>query len=143
MKKMALLLLGTFVMAGCSSPSGEKENNASRLAHHHFVLQQVNGQPFVLGNDRPHPVLNFGEQWQISGKMCNQFSGQATLNGDQLKAENLAMTRMLCSDPLLNQLDNQLGQMLAQGAQVHFNGQQLTLKTPEHSLTYTVADKGN
>jgi len=141
MKKMALLLLSTLAIAGCSTPSADKENTVSSLTNRHFVLQEVNGQPLVLGNAGTKPLLSFGEQGQISGRMCNQFSAQATLEGNQLKAEHLAMTRMLCTEPVLNQLDNQLGQMLAQGAQVNFNGQQLTLKTPEQSLTYSLADK--
>lgn len=139
MKRTALLILTTMALAGCAQPSAQKSLSAQDLENHRFVLQSVNGTPFVASESGKAPELSFGEKMQISGAMCNRFFGQATLSGDQLKAENLAMTRMMCGEQQLNELDNQLGQMLQAGAQISLNGQQLTLKSDQHTLTYTLA----
>lgn len=139
MKKTALLILTTLALAGCAQTSEQKTVTAKDLENHRFVLQSVNGSAFVAQDSARIPELSFGDKLQISGAMCNRFFGQATLNGDQLKAEGLAMTRMMCSEPQLNELDNQFGQMLSNGAQVSFNGQQLTLKNDQHTLTYSLA----
>ena len=139
MKKTALLMLTTLALAGCAQTSEHKALSAQDLENHRFVLQSVNGTPFVPQETGKVPELSFGEKMQISGAMCNRFFGQATLTGDQLKAEGLAMTRMMCGESQLNALDNQLGQMLSTGAQISLHGQQLTLKSDQHTLTYQLA----
>lgn len=139
MKRTALLILTTLALAGCAQTSEQKPLSAQELANHRFVLQSVNGTPFVAKDNTNVPELSFGDKLQISGAMCNRFFGQASLSGDQLKAEGLAMTRMMCGEPQLNELDSQFGQMLSSGAQLSLNGQQLTLKNDQHTLTYTLA----
>ena len=139
MKKTALVMLTTLALASCAQTSGQKMLSAQDLENHRFELQSVNGTPFVAKEAGKRPELSFGEKMQISGAMCNRFFGQATLQGDQLKAEGLAMTRMMCNEPQLNALDNQFGQMLSSGAQVSLNGQQLTLKSDQHTLIYRLA----
>lgn len=139
MKKMALLILTTLALASCAKSSEQKTLSVQDLENHRFVLQSVNGTPFVATETGRVPELSFGDKMHISGAMCNRFFGQASLHGDQLKADGLAMTRMMCGEPQLNELDNQLGQMLSTGAEVSFNGQQLTLKTGQQTLTYRLA----
>ena len=139
MKRTALLIMTTMALAGCAQPSEQKSLSAQDLENHRFVLQSVNGTPFVAKEGANVPELSFGDKLQLSGAMCNRFFGQATLSGDQLKAEGMAMTRMMCAEPQLNDLDNQFGQMLTSGAQISLNGQQLTLKNDQHTLTYTLA----
>jgi len=139
MKRTALLVLTTLALAGCAQTAEQKSLSAQDLENHRFVLQSVNGTPFVAKEGANVPELSFGDKLQLSGAMCNRFFGQATLNGDQLKAEGMAMTRMMCAEPQLNDLDNQFGQMLTSGAQISLNGQQLTLKNDQHTLTYTLA----
>ncbi|MBS0847411.1 META domain-containing protein [Citrobacter sp. JGM124] len=139
MKKTALLILTTLALASCAQTSGQKNLVAQDLENHRFVLQSVNGSPYVAKDSGKVPELGFGEKMQIFGAMCNRFVGQGTLNGDQLKAEGLGMTRMMCDDPQLNALDNQLTQMLNNGARISFNGQQLTLERDQYTLVYTLA----
>lgn len=140
MKKMALLMLATMALAGCAQTAEQKTLSAQDLENHHFVLQSVNGTPFVAPESGRVPEIGFGENLQLSGSMCNRFFGQATLQGDRLKAENLAMTRMMCAEPELNALDNQLGEMLHQGAQITLSGQQLTLKSEQNTLVYRLTN---
>lgn len=140
MKKTALLLLTSLALAGCAQTAEQKPLTAQDLQNHRFVLQSVNGTPFVATESGRVPEIGFGENLQLSGSMCNRFFGEATLQGDRLKAENLAMTRMMCAEPELNALDNQLGEMLQQGAEVTLNGQQLTLKSDKYTLVYTLTN---
>ncbi len=53
------------------------------------------------------------------------------------------MTRMLCTDAQLNQLDALVGAMLRDGVQVDLTANQLTLATAHDSLVYKLADLVN
>lgn len=136
MKKIAALMFVSTLLGGCAAQNGPQQVNAQDLINHHFVLHSVNGTPLSLENNATPPTLSFSEGLHIAGSMCNRFSGQAHLSAGTLSAPHLAMTRMLCSDAQLNSLDNQLGQMLATGAKLSLVNQQLTLTTPQQSLTY-------
>ncbi len=46
------------------------------------------------------------------------------------------MTRMMCANPQLNELDNTISEMLKEGAQVDLTANQLTLATAKQTLTY-------
>ncbi len=45
------------------------------------------------------------------------------------------MTRMMCANPQLNELDNTISEMLKEGAQVDLTANQLTLATAKQTLT--------
>lgn len=53
------------------------------------------------------------------------------------------MTRKMCANPQLNELDNTISQMLSNGAQVDLTANQLTLATAEHTLMFKLADLVN
>ncbi|EMX9178316.1 heat shock protein HslJ [Citrobacter sedlakii] len=137
MKKVVALVALSLLMAGCVS-NGKVSVSREQLQHHRFVLESVDGKPIAASQQAPE--LSFGEKMTISGKMCNRFTGQTTLSDGELKAKNLAMTRMMCADPQLNQLDATLSAMLSKGAQVDLTANQLTLATAEHTLSYKLAD---
>jgi heat shock protein HslJ len=111
------------------------------------VLTSVNGQPLNAA-DKPQE-LSFGEKMPITGKMyvsgnmCNRFSGTGKVSDGELKVEELAMTRMLCTDSQLNTLDATLSKMLREGAQVDLTETQLTLATADQTLVYKLADLMN
>ncbi len=75
--------------------------------------------------------------------MCNRFSGTGKVSDGELKVEELAMTRMLCTDSQLNALDATLSKMLREGAQVDLTETQLTLATADQTLVYKLADLMN
>ncbi|QMI05246.1 heat shock protein HslJ [Citrobacter sp. RHB25-C09] len=137
MKKSVALVALSLLVAGCVS-NGKMSVSREQLQHHRFVLESVDGKP-VPQSAQPFE-LSFGEKLHISGKMCNRFNGQATLSDGELKAKELAMTRMMCANPQIGELDNTLSTMLKQGAQVDLTANQLTLATAEHSLSYKLAD---
>ena len=137
MKKVVTLIALSMLMAGCAS-NGKVSVNREQLQHHRFVLESVNGKPITFAKNQPE--LSFGENMTVSGKMCNQFTGQGKLSDGELKVKNLAMTRMMCADPQLNALDGIVSKMFEQGAQVDLTANQLTLATAEQTLTYKLAD---
>ncbi|ERA28000.1 heat shock protein hslJ [Escherichia coli UMEA 3899-1] len=112
-----------------------------QLQHHRFVLESVNGKPVT--SDKNPPEISFGEKMMISGSMCNRFSGEGKLSNGELTAKGLAMTRMMCANPQLNELDNTISKMLKEGAQVDLTANQLTLATAKQTLTYKLADLMN
>ncbi|HFI4751823.1 TPA: heat shock protein HslJ [Escherichia coli] len=115
MKKVAALVALSLLMAGCVS--------SDKIA--------------------VTPEISFGEKMMISGSMCNRFSGEGKLSNGELTAKGLAMTRMMCANPQLNELDNTISEMLKEGAQVDLTANQLTLATAKQTLTYKLADLMN
>lgn len=137
MKKIVALVALSMLMAGCVS-NGKVSVNRDQLQHHRFVLESVNGKPVAAGKNAPE--LSFGEKMTVSGRMCNRFSGQGKLSDGELKVKEMAMTRMMCADPQLNELDHTISAMLKQGAQVDLTANQLTLATAEQMLMFRLAD---
>ncbi len=137
MKKIVTLMALSMLMAGCVS-NGKVSVNREQLQHHRFVLESVNGKLVTVAKNQPE--LSFGENMTVSGNMCNRFTGQGKLSDGELKVKDLAMTRMMCSDPQLNALDGIVSEMFKQGAQVDLTANQLTLATAEQTLTYKLSD---
>ncbi|MCS3430652.1 META domain-containing protein [Klebsiella sp. BIGb0407] len=128
-----------FSVASKGTHEAQKPLSPQDLVNNRFILQSVNGTPFVAKNKEKIPELSFDENLQMSGVMGNYFSGKATLSGDQLKTEGLAMTRMLSHNPQLNELDVQFDKMLNKGAKISFDGYELTLKNNEYTLIWMQA----
>ncbi|WP_347291585.1 heat shock protein HslJ [Kluyvera georgiana] len=143
MKNVFFVLAAAALLSGCVYNS-KMSTNADQLQHHHFVLESMNGKtvsskgvPLELSFGEKQPIL---EKIYVSGNMCNGFSGTATLHKGELKTSELALTRKLCSDAQLNELDATFSNMLRQGAQVDLTEQQLTLATADQTLVYRLAD---
>lgn len=143
MKKFASLMLASVVLAGCAQSAEKSSVTAQDLQHHRFVLESVDGQPLDAKISKQAPELSFGENMHISGAMCNRFMGQASLVDNTLKVKGLGMTMMLCAEPLLNDLDHRINDMLTSGARISLVNQKLELKSGQHTLTYKLADLVN
>ncbi|MRS89054.1 heat shock protein HslJ [Enterobacteriaceae bacterium RIT714] len=137
MKKLVALGMFSLCLTGCVNP-GKASVQAEQLEGHRFVLESVNGAAVKPG--AVPPEMSFGEKLTVSGVMCNRFSGQAKLSEGELKVKEMAMTRKLCADPQLNQLDATIGEMLRKGAQVDLTENQLTLATAEQTLMFKRAE---
>jgi len=137
MKKLVALSLFSLALAGCVNP-GKASVQAGQLEGHRFVLESVNG--VAIKPSAVPPEMSFGEKMAVSGVMCNRFSGQGKLSEGELKVKGMAMTRKLCSEPQLNELDATIGDMLSKGAQVDLTEDQLTLATAEKTLMFKRAD---
>ena len=146
MNKFAALLAAGMLLSGCVYNS-KVSTRAEQLRPAFLWRTSVNGQPLNAA-DKPQE-LSFGEKMPITGKMsvsgnmCNRFSGTGKVSDGELKVEELAMTRMLCTDSQLNALDATLSKMLREGAQVDLTETQLTLATADQTLVYKLADLMN
>ena len=142
--KRSVVILGLVAMlAGCGHNSSETDNTPATLSdalnNHVFELKEVDGKP-VTAREVGAPSLSFirdtDASLRITGQMCNNFMGRATLQGQILKAPMLAMTKRLCADDQLNDLDHALGKVLESGATVNYARGKLTLKGSDRTLVY-------
>ena len=141
MKKLIALSVISLVLTGCVNP-GKASVQPEQLKNHRFVLENVDGKA-VQGMPTPPeisfnalPALNLVDNISVSGTMCNRFNGQGKLSEGELTVKTLAMTRKLCTEPQLNELDHTLGDMLRKGAQVDLTEDQLTLATADKTLMF-------
>lgn len=137
MKKLVALSLVSLALAGCVNP-GKASVQAEQLEGHRFVLESVNG--VAIKPSAVPPEMSFGKKMAVSGVMCKRFSGQGKLSEGELKVKGVAMTRKLCTEPQLNELDATIGDILSKGAQVDLTEDQLTLATAEKTLMFKRAD---
>ena len=145
MKKLMALSVISLVLTGCVNP-GKASVQPEQLTSHRFVLENVNGK--AVKNTTTPPEISFNalsdislvNNISVSGARCNRFSGQGKLSEGELKVKTLAMTRKLCTEPQLNELDQAIGDMLRKGAQVDLTEDQLTLATADKTLMFKRAD---
>lgn len=144
MKRSVVILGLAAILAGCGHNSGDTDNTPATLSdalnNHVFELKEVDGKP-ATAREVGAPSLSFirdtdTTSLRIAGQMCNNFMGKATLQGQILKAPMLAMTRRLCADDQLNDLDHALGKVLEGGATVDYSRGKLTLKGSDRTLVY-------
>ena len=146
MKKLVALSLLSLVLAGCVNP-GKASVQADQLQNHRFILENVDGKAVTPTATRPdisfsgaQSDISLIKNISVSGVMCNRFSGEGKLSEGELKVKTLVMTRKLCTEPQLNELDQAIGNMLRKGAQVDLTEDQLTLATAEKTLTFKRAE---
>ncbi|MFQ1008837.1 META domain-containing protein [Gilliamella apicola] len=128
------LIATAFAISGCNKSNNIKDTD---LMHHHFVLVKANGQEIV--SDK-YTELEFGENMTITGKMCNLFSGKVALNDNVIKGAGLAMTKMVCPDKELNELDTVIEDLIVKGAKIELTKDQLILKNEDNELTYKLKE---
>ncbi|CAO96920.1 META domain-containing protein [Erwinia tasmaniensis] len=133
MKNSMLLLLGAVAVSGCSGIAAQSDS--LQLANRMFVLSAVDGKAVTL-REGIRPGISFDAGLKVSGVMCNRFFGQGTLEQGQLKVPQMASTRMMCSDPQLNEWEQILNSVLMNGAAVKVSKQTLMLTGSGHSLEY-------
>ena len=83
--------------------------------------------------------LSFNENQQVSGSLCNNFRGAATMSGNIMKA-NMTSTLMACPDANLNAAEQALYQAFSQGAHLTLNGQALTIRHNNNTFVYQLRD---
>lgn len=142
MKKLVAVTFLSLALAGCVNP-GKASVQPEQLQNHRFVLENVDGK--AITKTATQPEISFSalsdisliKNITVSGVMCNSYNGQGKLSEGALTVKTLAMTRKLCTDPQLNELDQAIGDMLRKGAQVDLTEDQLTLATAEKTLMFT------
>lgn len=145
MKKLIALSVISLVLTGCVNP-GKASVQPEQLKNHRFVLENVDGKAVKATATQPEiafsalPDISLVNNISISGVMCNRFNGHGKLSEGELKVKGLAMTRKLCTEPQLNELDQAIGDMLRKGAQVDLTEDQLTLATADKTLMFKRAE---
>ncbi|MEH0885007.1 heat shock protein HslJ [Enterobacter sp. UNJFSC 003] len=141
MKKLVALSVISLVLTGCVNP-GKASVHLDQLQNHRFVLENVDGKAITSTAVQPEigfsaqPGIGLVKNISVTGVMCNRFNGQGKLSEGELKVDTLAMTRKLCTEPQLNELDQAIGDMLRKGAQVDLTEDQLTLATADKTLMF-------
>lgn len=109
------------------------------LLHHRFILNSINGKAF---SSKGHtPSIEFNEGFRVGGEICNNYRGQAELQGETLTVKEIASTRKFCADPELNKLEIDFFAMLGQGAKITLKeGKILTLSRGEQVLEFVLRD---
>lgn len=145
MKKSVAVLFLSLALTGCVNP-GKASVQPEQLQNHRFVLENVDGKAVTKTSAQPEIAfsalsdLSLVKKITVSGVMCNSFNGQGKLSEGALTVKTLAMTRKMCSEPQLNELDQAIGDMLRKGAQVDLTEDQLTLATAEKTLMFKRAE---
>lgn len=150
MKKLMLSTAALFVIAACSSGTTNMSQLDTKIAtvqelqHHNYELISINGKAFEPGKGDFTPNIAFGQDMKVTGTMCNNFFGQATLSSRGiLRAKGAGMTRKFCDDEVLNQLDGDMSELLELGAEaiVSQDGQYLRLSNTGTQLEFKLSDK--
>lgn len=138
---LIIAVLGLMTLVACSSGKQSVEDKEALLASHKFSMASVNGTPFASMQDRSQ-FVQFDKDMQLTGQICNSFSGQATLKGELLQVAALTSTNMLCSDEV-NALEEAFFAILQQGAVVTVEAETLTLSSQSSGQEPSAqADKG-
>lgn len=145
MKKLVAVTFLSLALTGCVNP-GKASVQPEQLQNHRFVLENVDGK--AITKTATQPEISFSalsdisliKNITVSGVMCNSYNGQGKLSEGALTVKTLAMTRKLCTDPQLNELDQAISDMLRKGAQVDLTEDQLTLATAEKTLMFKRAE---
>lgn len=133
---LSTVLLGVIALAGCDNNT---KITAEDITHHRFVLTHANKNEVTA--PRGELYIEFGENLMVSGQMCNRFFGKAILENSTLSSKGLAMTRMLCPEEQLNQLDGIISDLLTNGAETSLkDNKTLTLKNENNELVFQLRD---
>ncbi len=150
MKKLLLSSMALVVLAACSSASSPmtqlvtKIPQVQEIEHHNYELVSINGKEYKAEKGGNIPSIAFSENMQITGTMCNNFFGKGSISKrGVITAKGMGMTRMLCEDATLNNLDGDISDLLTNGAEITISedGQYLKLMNPTTSLEFKLSDK--
>lgn len=129
------------LMAACTSNGNNvKQTTAQDLQHHNWELTQIDGKDIVLKKHQKAPRLEIGENLTANGNAgCNNFFGQAELKNNQLRIEKMGKTMMMCMDDQMK-IEQVMSATLTNWSDITLTNNSLTLKTPQHELTFTLRD---
>lgn len=136
-RKISLLVIGLALFASVSCAGGNKMKEAD-LMHRRFVLESVDGVAFA--SKFRTPDIEFGENFRVTGQVCNRYMGQGKLANDVLTVEKMASTLMMCPDEALNKLERDFSELLRNGVKTEFTGDTLTLSGGGRTLVYKASD---
>ncbi|TCC93980.1 META domain-containing protein [Pedobacter frigiditerrae] len=91
MKKLILILFVALALQSCS-----EKMTANSIKNTKWLLSEWPGQTLPIGKEGS---LSFDTENKISGKsFCNGFGGNAVINGNNIKFEQIFGTMMFCEE---------------------------------------------
>ena len=127
MKPLLLVVVAT-ILAGCSVFQHRSYTEVA-LSIGDWRLIEVGGRTVAPADVRKRPWLHFaldsGRVYGNSG--CNQLSGPVTIDGSSMHFGALAMTRMACIDPYVNEQEGWFTRALAETDRFAVSGDTLIL----------------
>ncbi len=104
---------------------------------HRYALTRVDGEAF---SSEREVFIEFGENYFITGRVCNVFRAPAAYRNGILKSEAIASTRMLCPDQDLSRIETTFLQALQAGVSAVRYGDRLQLRRDASVWEFTLAD---
>ena len=136
---LTMLSLAACNDQGKAQPEAKAPVSATDLLHHNFELMTVDGEAYVAGAE-PVPHIAFGEGLNVSGAVCNQFTGQGELLAGTFMVKQMTSTKKACVDERLNKLETDFSMMLTNGSAISLEGDKLTLNKDDRKLEFTRKD---
>jgi heat shock protein HslJ len=140
MRARQLSLLGLCaLLSACNSTPSSNALTAVSLQHHHWVLEQIDGQPLPAERGQ-QPDLEIGEQLQANGNAgCNRFVGQVEIQAQHLRISHMASTMMLCQAPQQD-WEEAMTRTLGDWSEAELTAEHLRLKGRQHELLLRLSD---
>ncbi|MEX0424769.1 META domain-containing protein [Providencia rettgeri] len=142
MKRLIPLTILGLLLAACQTHQVNARNDdqalENKLMHHRFILTEVNGN--TINSKQTAPSLSFGEKMFVSASMCNDFNGFGNIKNAKITVKNLSKTELECVDEDLSKWDSMINRVLADGAVISLNNNQLVLIQGHYKLVYTLRD---
>jgi heat shock protein HslJ len=131
-----LAMLLTVVACGQPAESGGPDPVANPLAGHTFLSTAVTtaGQPHQLLADTRVSLRFTDDDRVLAEAGCNNLSGKATVTGDRIEIDQLAMTQIGC-DPQRHQQDKWLSEVLTGTLTYRLENAELVLTSGDTELT--------
>ncbi|MDR2869445.1 MAG: META domain-containing protein [Deferribacteraceae bacterium] len=141
MKKLILCVFAV-MLAACATKSTPAETliaTDADLVHHRYDLVAINDQQIETVDNVRQPRVEFNEGMQISGIVCNSFSGVLTLTDGSYQGM-VAATRMACFDETLSKAEEVLFKALSTGADFEITGNEMSITHEGETLHFILND---
>ncbi|EGA72229.1 heat shock protein HslJ [Vibrio sinaloensis DSM 21326] len=140
---LAAITLPVLMTACASNGDNMQKITAQDLQHHNWELVSVDGKDIVIEGRDQAPRLEIGEKMMANGNAgCNNFFGQAELNGNQMRIDKMGMTMKMCVGDVMD-VENAFSKTLTDWSDVSLTKDSLVLKNDVHTLTFKLNDWKN
>lgn len=127
---LMILLFVSLIMSACASESGSLVGAWKLTAYG----PQNSPTPAVTDSGA---MLTFGNDGTVFGNSgCNGFSGEYTVDGNEISFSEIISTLMACDDPVMAQ-ETAIQKVLAGSATYKIEGNTLTLASGDNILVLT------
>lgn len=99
MRRIITVILSATILVAAAAAMAQ--GGGADLSGTAWLAEDIDGRGVV---DRARSTMDFTKAGQVSGlAACNRYFGPVSLSGDAITFGNLAATRMMCPDTLMDQ----------------------------------------